>query len=192
VRTHYRVLADANPAEIGAIYAELAQVGASALDQAGVEPPARSVEHFMDLRYVGQEFHLQIPVAADEIVQGDLGAIRRRFDETHLRRFDHAAPEEPVELVNLRLTARGARPKITFPKLEGGVAGAQIGTRPIVLDDPSRPVDCPVYRRELLGPGMRLVGPCAIEEFGSTTIVFAGDRVAVAETGEIIVEVARA
>jgi N-methylhydantoinase A len=191
VRTHYRILMDADAAETRAIYAELADIGTRALDQAGVEPTARSVEYFMDLRYVGQEFHLQIPVTADEVARGEMAAIRRRFDETHQHRFDHAAPNEPVELVNLRLTARGARPKITVPKLAGTRKGAQTGMRRIVLDDPGRPVDCPIYQRELLGPGTTLPGPCAIEEFGSTTIVFAGDRVNVAETGEIIVEVAR-
>src|SRR6202012_2769636 len=65
VRTYYRPLADSNYDEIQAIYAELTTTGTAALDQAGVEAAARSVEYFMDLRYVGQEFHLQIPVTAD-------------------------------------------------------------------------------------------------------------------------------
>jgi N-methylhydantoinase A len=191
VRTHYRILLDSDPAETRAIYAELAEIGAAALNDAGVEPQARSVEYLMDLRYVGQEFHLQIPVAAEELATSDIAAIRRRFDETHQRRFDHAAPEEAVELVNLRLTARGARPKINFPKLTGTAAAAQTGTRRIVLDDPANPADCPVYQRALLSPGVTLTGPCAIEEFGSTTILFARDRLTMAETGELIVKVAR-
>ena len=94
-------------------------------------------------------------------------------------------------MVNLRLTSRGARPKIGFPRL-GAAGEARIGSRAIVLDDPARAHDAPVYRRDLLGAGARIVGPCAIEEFGSTTILFAGDVAEVAETGEIVVEVARA
>ncbi|MBF9235280.1 hydantoinase/oxoprolinase family protein [Microvirga alba] len=191
VRTHYRPLADFDYAEIQAIFAELAATGGAALDEAGVELEARSVEYFMDLRYVGQEFHLQIPVTADEILHGNSVAIRERFNHVHEHRFDHAAPDEPLELINLRLTARGGRPKINFPKLAANATQAQTGSRPIYLDDPSRPVECPVYRRELLGPGMRLRGPCVIEEFGSTTVLFEGDLITIADTGEIIVEVAR-
>lgn len=191
VRTYYRPLADSDYNEIRTIYKELASAGGAALDEAGVEPQARSAEHFMDLRYVGQEFHLQIPVTADEILHGDGMAIRKRFNDTHEHRFDHAAPDEPLELINLRLTVRGERPKITFPKLAINARQAQTASRPIYLDDPSRPVECPVYQRELLGRGMRLRGPCVIEEFGSTTVLFEGDLITVADTGEIIVEVAR-
>ncbi|GAU86995.1 hydantoinase/oxoprolinase family protein [Bosea sp. BIWAKO-01] len=191
VRTHYRILTDADTAEIRTLYEELADAGAVALDQAGVEPAVRSVEYFMDLRYAGQEFTLQIPVNADEIAHGAMAAVRSRFDDTHQNRFDHSAPDEQVELVNLRLTARGARPKIMFPRLAAGDGDARIGVRPIVLDDPAKPIDCPVYRRERLTAGARIEGPCAIEEFGSTTLLFAGDVATVVETGEMIVEVAR-
>jgi N-methylhydantoinase A len=192
VRTYYRPLADSNYDEIQVIYAELTATGTAALDQAGVEAAARSVEYFMDLRYIGQEFHLQIPVTADEIKHGDSVAIRMRFNEMHEHRFDHAAPDEPLELINLRLTVRGERPKINFPKLAATPEEAQTGTRPIYFDDPTMPVECPVYRRELLGAGMTLRGPCVIEEFGSTTVLFEGDLITIAETGEIIVEVAQA
>jgi N-methylhydantoinase A len=192
VRTYYKPLADGDYRELSVIYAELAAAGATALAQAGVDPAARSLEYFMDLRYVGQEFHLQVEVSRDEIERGDTNAIRRRFNETHELRFSHAAAEEPLELVNLRLTTRGKRPKINFPKLGRNASEALSGTRPIYLDDPFRPVKCPVYSRKQLGPGAELQGPCVIEEFGSTTVLFADDLATVTETGEIIVDVARA
>jgi N-methylhydantoinase A len=191
VRTYYRRLEEVNPDELRTIYAELASAGAAALDQAGVEPSARSLEYYMDLRYVGQEFHLQIALGADELAAGNCEAVRQRFNAVHDQRFSHAAPQEPVELVNLRLTIRGARPKIEFRQIGAGVSEARTGSRPITLGDPVRPVMCPVYRRNLLTAGAELRGPAVIEEFGSTTVLFAGDRASVAGTGEIIVEVAR-
>jgi N-methylhydantoinase A len=191
VRTYYRLLEDSDFAELRAIYAELAGAGSGALEQAGVDPSARSFEYFMDLRYLGQEFHLHIPVSADEIERGDRDAIRRRFDETHEQRFSHSAKDEPVELVNVRLTTRGQRPKITFPRLATKTPEALTGMRPIYLDDPTRAIECPVYRRDLLSAGQSITGPCVIEEFGSTSVLFEGDRATVAETGEIIVDVAR-
>jgi N-methylhydantoinase A len=189
VRTLYRRLADSDFAEIRRIYAELEEAGTAALEEAAAEPGARSFEYFMDLRYAGQEFHLQIPVDEDELARGDWAAINRRFNETHQRRFGHSAPEEVVELINLRLTSRGKRSKNTFPRLGKTAADARIGTRPVFLDDPTRSSQCPVYRRDRLGPDAVLRGPCVIEEYGSTTVLFEGDEARVTETGEIIVEV---
>ena len=117
VRTYYKPLLEADYTDLERIYAELLQDGHATLDNAGVEPAARSFQHWLDLRYIGQEFWLQIPVTDAEIRQGDAQTIHRRFSQIHDHRFGHAAPDEPLELVNLRLTAIGARPKIEFPKL---------------------------------------------------------------------------
>jgi N-methylhydantoinase A len=191
VRTYYRSLHDADFPELIRIYGELARSGERALEAAGVEPEARDNLWFMDLRYVGQEFWLQVPVSRAEIEAGDTEAILARFNEIHDRRFGHAAADEPLELVNLRLTALGARPKIEFPPVEGATDDARIGSRSIYLDDPRGPVDCAVYRRDRLRPGLDIPGPCVIEEYASTTVLFEGDSLSVAATGELIIKVGK-
>jgi N-methylhydantoinase A len=140
---------------------------------------------------VGQEFWLQIPVTEADIRNGDSAAIQRRFSEIHDLRFGHAALDEPLELVNLRLTAIGARPKIEFPKLPRGGAEARVGMRQIHLDDAARATACTVYRREKLTPAAEIEGPAVIEEYASTTVLFPGDELRVADTGELIVTVRR-
>jgi N-methylhydantoinase A len=189
VRTYYRPLLEADYPELARIYAELLRDGHATLDNAGVESAARSFQYWLDLRYIGQEFWLQIPVAETEIASGDAQAIHRRFSEVHDHRFGHAAPDEPLELVNLRLTAIGARPKIEFPKLPRTGADAQVGTREVYLDDATRSTRCAVYRRDRLTPVGTIEGPAVIEEYASTTVLFPGDRARVAETGELIVAV---
>jgi N-methylhydantoinase A len=192
VRTYYRRLVEADYAQLREIYAELLVAGNATLEDASVAAAARSFQYSMDLRYVGQEFWLQIPVTEAELAAGDGAAIQERFTQIHDHRFGHAAPDEPLELVNLRLTAIGARPRITFPKLEArGGNGAQIGTRAIHLDSPVQPTTCAVYRRDRLAPLTTIEGPAVIEEYASTTVVFHGDRVTVAATGELIVTVRR-
>jgi N-methylhydantoinase A len=191
VRTYYRRLRDADYAELASIYAELAVAGNATLDRAGVEASERSFQYSMDLRYVGQEFWLQVPVTQAQIRDADTEAIHGRFTEIHDHRFGHAAPDEPLELVNVRLTAIGARPKIRFPPVATDGAGALRGRRPIHLDDAARTTSCAVYRRELLAPGTEIDGPAVVEEYASTTVLFAGDRLRVADTGELIVTVGR-
>ncbi|MGE0058329.1 MAG: hydantoinase/oxoprolinase family protein [Dehalococcoidia bacterium] len=192
VRTYYRNLLDSDFNELNAIFDELIADGDATLANEGVEPEARSHQRILDCRYVGQEFSLQLPVSEAEMRDEDVESITRRFNELHDRRFGHAAEDEPLEVVNLRLTSRGARAKINFPKLTGIAADAQIGTRDIYLDDPHTPVECAVYSRELLAPGVRVSGPCVIEEYASTTVMFPGDEAVVADTGEILIDVARA
>jgi N-methylhydantoinase A len=189
VRTYYRPLLAADYAELAAIYEQLSRDGAATLEDAGVPPAARSFQHWMDLRYVGQEFWLQVPVTADEVQRADGAGIQRRFTEIHDHRFGHAAPDEPLELVNVRLTATGARPSIEFPRMARGAANAQIGTRPVYLEDAAHATTCAVYARERLTADTVLEGPAVIEEYASTTVLFPGDRLRVADTGELIVTV---
>ena len=48
-------------------------------------------------------------------------------------------------------------------------------------------VDTPVYKRQQLTIGQELAGPAIIEEYGSSTVVFPGDRVVVSELGHLII-----
>jgi N-methylhydantoinase A len=190
VRTVYQPLLDADFQSLLSIYAELGVSGLHALDEAGVDEAARSEIWWMDLRYMGQEFWLQIPIERAEIESGNVDAVLARFNEVHDRRFGHAAANEPLELVNVRLTAVGTRPKIEFPHVGGDGTDAQIGTREVYLEDPDTPVSCAVYSRERLAPGVTIQGPCVIEEYASTTLLFEGDSLVPAETGELIITVA--
>jgi N-methylhydantoinase A/oxoprolinase/acetone carboxylase beta subunit len=65
-------------------------------------------------------------------------------------------------------------------------------TDQVAPEAPHRAVECAVYRRDLLGAQARLDGPCVIEEYASTTVLFDADTACIAETGEIIVDVASA
>jgi N-methylhydantoinase A len=189
VRTYYRPLVDADYAAVARIYDELLAAGNATLESGGVPRGARRFQHSMDLRYVGQEFWLQIPVSEAEVAAGDRVAIERRFNEVHEQRFGHAAPEEPLELVNVRLTAIGERPRISFPRVAASRGSRRVGQRPVFLDGTVRPVACDVHRRESLAAGETVEGPAVIEEYASTTVLFPGDRARVADTGELVVDV---
>jgi N-methylhydantoinase A len=141
-----------------------------------------------DLRYVGQEFTLSVPVNAEQLARADRKGIRGAFDELHEQRYAHHATDEPVEIINIRLVALGRRTKLSLPAL------AKTGTlvprekRPVLFDQ-GGPVDCPVYDREKLKPGDKIDGPALVSEYASTTVIFPGDKLAVADTGELIISV---
>ncbi len=189
VRTYYGRLRGADFMTIGEILEELRSGGEAALAEAGVAKDLQAFQYWMDLRYVGQEFWLPIPVSEQEIAAADVAAIEARFAATHDHRFGHAAPDEPLELVNLRLTATGDRPTITFADLGKGEPQSQTGVRPIVLDSAAGPVDCAIHARDKLVAGQMIGGPAVIEEYASTTVLFEGDSLTVSPTGELIITV---
>ena len=78
------------------------------LERDGADAGAIEVERFVDCRYVGQGYELRVPVPADgRITQTVLDA----FHAAHRDEYGHAF-DDPIELVNLRVTARGHRPKL--------------------------------------------------------------------------------
>ena len=106
----------------------------------------------------------------------------------HDRRYGHHAANEAVELVNLRLTARGRRERPTFPPL-AATGDPLVGRCPVVLDDPRQPIDCPIYDRDRLAPCQAVDGPAIVEEYASTTVLLPGDVARPSPSGELIVAV---
>jgi N-methylhydantoinase A len=143
----------------------------------------------LDLRYVGQEFTLSVPVELALLKRGDRGAIRVAFDRLYEQRYAHHSPEEPVEMVNMRLGAIGKRPKLSFPSLAAAGASAPAGERKAYFTSASKALTAEVYRRDALGAGAEVAGPALIQEHGTTTVLFERDRCRVAQSGELIITV---
>lgn len=141
----------------------------------------------LDLRYVGQEFTLSVPVTVAQLEAGDAAAIRQAYDDLHELRYAHHAADEPVEMVNYRLVALGRRPVLKLPTISADTGEPK--HRPVYFDDSTAAVDCPVYNRADLAPGFEFAGPALVQEYASTTVMFEGDKCRIAETGEMIISV---
>jgi N-methylhydantoinase A len=189
VRTYYKPLAASDFQDIGRMFDEMIADGRRLLEEEGTIPEAVRVQRFLDLRYIGQEFPIQTPLEAEAIGAADVAAMRAAFDELHDRRYGHQAIDEPIEIVNLRLTVTGRRERSHFPRVGTGGGNAPIGEAGVVLDDAAAPVTTPVYDRDLLAAGARVSGPAIVWEYASTTVLFAGDELTVAESGELIIRI---
>jgi N-methylhydantoinase A len=79
------------------------------------------------------------------------------------------------------------RPRI--PKVERTAGDPpKGGSRPVYFEGKFR--DTPVYERAALGAGAQLAGPAIVEEFGSTTVVFPGQRLSVDAHGILVISAA--
>ncbi len=187
-RTFFADLASVDFKALAAVHDEMAREATKSLRHAA--KAERQIE--LDLRYVGQEFTLSVPVSLEMIKRGDRRKIRAAFDALYEHRYAHHSPEEPVEMVNVRLAAIGKRTKLTFPKLAGAKSAKPSRRRDVYLDDARKPISCPIYQRSALGAGVRVAGPALIEEHGTTTVMFQGDTCRVARSGELIIDVGAA
>jgi N-methylhydantoinase A len=186
-RTYYSDLQDADFPGLQKIHAEMVEESKRLLT------PGISVAHqlLLDLRYVGQEFTLPVPVSVARLAAGDAAPIRASFDALHEQRYAHHSSAERVEIISVRLVALGRRDKLILPPLAKGGVAAWKELRLVRFDQRDAEVECPVYSRDELPPGAQFTGPALVSEYGSTTVLFPGDDLTVAGTGELMISLRR-
>jgi N-methylhydantoinase A len=188
IRTYYSDLAAVDFAELVKIYQEMVAEAKTSLRHT-----RGAVEQIqLDLRYMGQEFTLAVPVTLAQLKAGKRDLIRKAFDALYEHRYAHHSPEEPVEMVNIRLGVIGKRTKLNFPRLGKSQKVTAVARRDVYFDDPKKPVRCPVYQRSALKAGARIVGPALVQEHGTTTVLFRKDACKVAPSGELIIKLGNA
>ena len=135
------------------------------------------------MRYRGQRHNIKVPITG----LADVAAIRAAFDRDYRRRYGHADARAGVEVQALHLSAssRLHRPDLErLVRARGGGAGER-GARPVYFGRAAGRVETRVYDRFALAPGFAAPGPAIIEEYGSTTVVWPGDRFEIGPLGEI-------
>jgi N-methylhydantoinase A len=115
--------------------------------------------------------------------------VAERFHEQHRTRYGHAEPDEPLELVTVRLRARRVvePPPLAVEDRDGDPDAAVKTTRGVVFDGRER--ETRVYERETLPTESSLDGPAVIEGAESTTIVHPRQRARVDSNANLIVEI---
>jgi N-methylhydantoinase A len=194
VRTLYGMLGKLDAAEVAAVWAELAAAARQQIGRDGLAEDAVEFTFLADLRYVGQEHTISIPVKDPKLISGDFEPLRKLFDAEHDQRYGQAAPDERLEIVNVRLVVTAARADTLAERWlseswrpEPTVADA---TRDVIFTDPARPQRTSVVWRPSLAAGARIEGPAVIEEPNATTLIHPGDVATVSEAGHLIIDVA--
>jgi N-methylhydantoinase A len=189
VATRRQVLANLEPAALIALFSDYEAQGEGLLAREGVVPAQRRLVRTLDLRYRGQSHELTVTVPAGALTAQDLERIREQFHEAHARAYGYAAREDPVELVNVRLTAIGVSPKPqlkALPKGTGDFQAAAKGRRPVWFSETFGFTSCPIIDRYRLCGGDVVPGPVVIEEIDSTTVVHPGFEVQVDGFGNLL------
>ncbi|MCH7739331.1 MAG: hydantoinase/oxoprolinase family protein, partial [Chloroflexi bacterium] len=164
----------------------------NALDREGVPASDMTFERHADVRYVGQSYELSVSLPPGRLGRLDAAALADLSDAFHVeheRAYGHKALEEPVELVNLRVTALGdiARPSLREVGAGSGAGGAVKETRKVYFAESGGLIDCRVYDRYRLGEGDSIAGPAIVEEVDSTTVIHPGTSASVDRFGNLLI-----
>jgi N-methylhydantoinase A len=187
VRTYLRRMKQANLEFLNTAFLEFEQEGKEVLAQESIPAERQSFLREMDLRYAGQSFELKVPIPPGQLTHEMLAAVEDDFHKAHEQAYGHSAPGEPVEIVNLRLTAQGVIPKPRQKRLSAQ-ANVQLlpkGMRDVCFEIAAGYIQTAIYDRYKLPAGATVPGPAIIEEFDSTVVIHPGYRASVDEFGSI-------
>lgn len=173
LRTYFAPMEEASPTTINGIFRELEAQLHTLFTQEGVAQEDIVVYHTVGLRYSGQEHTLDVEAPA-EYVRSAKEELERSFDDLHQRVYGHNAPEEPKEIVSLKVVGVGAVRKPSLQELSRGKKaperGAIAGKRRVYRGE-GKHMEFALYRRAKLLAGNVIRGPAIIEEPTATTVV---------------------
>ncbi|GCE31483.1 N-methylhydantoinase A [Dictyobacter alpinus] len=166
---------------------ELEQQGWQDLAHEGIAVEDVRIERYLDLRYAGQSYELRIPFI-QKVEQA-----AKDFHLAHEQRFGYNDPDEQVQVVNVRLKARGLThtPEQQRQQSKAGVVAIPLSQRRVIFADAMGALvahDTPVYERSSLYVGTLLAGPAIIVQYDTTTVLPPDWHGYVDEIGNIILE----
>ncbi|MGD9082419.1 MAG: hydantoinase/oxoprolinase family protein, partial [Desulfobacterales bacterium] len=163
-------------------FEEIERKGREDLRTEGIPDSGIMLERYLDMRYHGQSFEIMIPFDENFV---------ERFHTLHEKTYGHGNPDKAVDIVNIRLRARGKPEKPRLQKQEkmgeAPPSEAFLGDKPVVFDQ--RRMRTKIMARDKLRSGNRIHGPAVLVEYSSTIVIPPFASSFVDEYGNIIMEI---
>jgi N-methylhydantoinase A len=183
VRTYQVKLRDLDLARVVALFAAMKKIIAVQLQENEYLPKMRYLR-YADVRYCGQAYEITVPVPEQIQEKESWNEVVNSFQKMHEQFYGFQKPNEPIEVVNLRLTVIGDRkePELKAMKMKPNKPEVKEWRR-VYFNGAW--IASPIYQRELLTPGDNFAGPAIIEEMSSTTVLPPDAGASVDEWGNI-------
>ena len=173
VRTYATDIDRVDTDQVTALFAEMTETARQTLKSEAVPDERIEVRYSADLRYIGQfnEVEVALPEGG-QLTDKSIRDLCAAFHLKHDSLYGYSMPDADVELINLRITARGKTEKPAQEKHERSGADpnhALLGSRDTWFDDGF--ADTPVYDGLKLVNGNRVNGPAVVVQPTTTIIV---------------------
>jgi N-methylhydantoinase A len=163
---------------------DLDVAGRTRMREEGVPADQVRVAYSADMRYVGQAYELEVPIAVP-VTRARMPDVLAAFHAVHERVYGYARTQQPVEFVNVRAvhTYPLPRPVVTpAARATGTLADARLGERRAYF---GAFVPTTIYERARLPLGARLTGPAIVEQSDTTTVIPPGVTALVDDAGNL-------
>ena len=161
--------------------------GRAALAGEGYDESAVQLRYAADVRYIGQSSQLTVQMPPGPY---DAAALHTAFERLYRETFGYVAEGEPVELVNLRLSAIGtATSRLNFGgcSLDARALAGETGVRLVSFARGEPHVKARLLSRAAVEQGP-VAGPAIVESYDTTIVVPPGCTARAAGAGCIAIE----
>lgn len=190
VRNLLRPLSRLDTSAFGDAAAQLREDGVGRLSTDGFPDDRIRLSFGADIRYLGQSSELTVPMDPDDILERGFGALEDDFHAAYQETYGYTN-DEAVELVNIRLAARGVRDnRLGFQGIDSHVVALDIadGERSAWFAAAGDFVPTPTRPRTVIADGP-VTGPAILEAY-DTTIVLPPDATAGSDgCGSIVIDI---
>lgn len=190
IQTYITRLTDLDPAVINREWENLENNAYHEFLYEDVKKSSVMFTRFLDMRYLGQEHTVKVPVPNGRWNKETLETIIQSFHELHEKTYTFKLENAETEIVNLHLTAVGIveKPELEKEHRDGEVKDAIKEVRPVYFEDTGW-VQTDIYDRDKLPTLKTVTGPAIIEEKASVTVLYEGQTLVVDEYGNLILEI---
>jgi N-methylhydantoinase A len=170
--------------DVNTCLADLDAAGRARMREEGAPAGEVRVAYAADMRYVGQAYELEVPIAAP-LTPERVAEVVAAFHATHERIYGYARPQQIAEFVNFRAVHTYPLPRpVVKPaaRASGSLTDARIGERRAYFGGY---VPTAIYERARLPLGARLAGPAIVEQDDTTTVIPPGVTALVDDAGNL-------
>src|SRR5699024_2101618 len=190
IKTYIKRIKDLSLQEMATQWNEIENAAYQQFKNEGIEKKDVVFNRFVDMRYLGQEHTVKVPVPAYDWSEKDLREIIEKFHRLHEQNYSFRLEDTETEIVNVHVTAFGKIQKPTIHKIvrHTTLEEAKIETRNVYFENPKGWVETDVYRREWLPVNELIQGPAIVEEKSAVTVIYDGQTLKVDDYGNLIIE----
>ncbi len=191
VRSRYLRLGNFDHQHVNGLLEEMS-AEARAVVSAGAAGAAITETRLAFMRYVGQGHEITVDLPMTALTAADQDTIRCSFETEYTRLFGRTIPGLDMEILSWTLTAAAdidpAASKASMATKGDKKPLQAIDERSLFDPDSSAYVTAPVYWRDDLTVGARIMGPALIAEDQTTTVVTGNFSAAVDDHGYLILD----
>jgi N-methylhydantoinase A len=174
VRTYLSDLRGADPVEVEKVFTELEDGGRRDVTTARADVQGMVFRRSLDLKYANQTFTLTVNLDEAVFSSETPQAVRERFHRLHESIYGLRFAQEPIEIVNLRVSVVGKLKTLAVKAAsKGRKASDSIKEHRNAYFFGSNEgfMSCPVHDHERLVIGAVIEGPAIVEQENSTIVI---------------------